>query len=360
MKILYILVILTFFQVPAWAGETIINSQVEVDATGEDAVDARAQAMAKGSVDALTDLLNKLSPLGQAQDIVAMLDSRKIDKMVKGIEVFDERISDNSYYAKLIVSFDGDELSALIAKSSEQLENSSISDINSFLIIPSYQEDRRVILWEDNNPWRAVWKNAGLENISGDIIVPYGDFKDSSLIDLESISTVTFASLVPMTIRYGVSDIVIVQAKLTETPDLALSVTKRRISRNDNEISVLNYRADPQETRDLLLARAARAIIYELQHKKNEELLAIQAVRGGEHNKMMMLASISTLSSWTQLREKLSALPMVDRVELLAISAKQVDMIVHYRGKPESLARAIQTNNIRLIKNKDYWVVSRD
>ncbi len=75
---------------------------------------------------------------------------------------------------------------------------------------------------------------------------------------------------------------------------------------------------------------------------------------------MMMLANISTLSSWTQLRSKLSALPMVDRIELLAISAKQVDIIIHYRGAPDSLARAITTNNIRLLQNKDYWVVSRD
>lgn len=345
---------------PTWARETIINSQVEVDVTGKDAVDARAQAMAKGSVDGLTSLLNSLAQSGQAQNIVATLDTRKIDKMVKAIEVLDEKISGNRYYAQLIISFDGDELSELITKASEQADNDTGNNVSSFLIIPSYQEDRNVILWEGDNPWRAIWKNVGLESTSGDIIVPYGDFKDNNVIDLESLSTATYASLIPMTIRYGVTDIVIVGAKLTQNPDLVLSVIKRRISRRNNEINVLNYRADPQETRDLLLARAARDIISELQHKKSEELSTTKAVRGGEHNKVMMLASISTLDSWTQLRAKLSALPMVDRIELLAISAKQVDMIVHYRGNTDSLTRAITTSNIRLIKNKDYWVVSRD
>ena len=85
-----------------------------------------------------------------------------------------------------------------------------------------------------------------------------------------------------------------------------------------------------------------------------------QAVRGGEKNKMMMLASISTLSSWTELRTKLTAMPMIDRIELLAMGPKQVDMILHYRGTPDSLARAIEGEKIRLVQNKDYWVISRD
>lgn len=344
----------------AYGGETIVNSQVEVDVTGKDAADAKTQAMAKAEINALTDLLSKLSQAEQTQDIIATLDSRKISSMVKGIEVLDEKISGNRYHAQLMVSFDGDELSNLISKSSAQADNDSGNNVNSFLIIPAYQEGEKVILWEDANPWRAIWKSVGLENTSGDVIVPYGDGKDSSTIDVDSISTATYASLVPITIRYGVTDIVIVQAKLVSKPDLVLSVTKRRISRGRNEINLLSYRADPQETRDLLLARAARDIISGLQHKKSEEISITQSVRGGDRNKMMMLASISTLDSWTQLRRKLVSLQMVDRVELLAISAKQVDMILHYRGEPDSLARAINANNIRLIKNKDYWVVSRD
>ncbi len=362
MKILYILIILLLFPVQVWAGEAIVNSEVEVDVTGKDAADARAQAMDKGAADALTDLLNKLAQAGQAQDIMATMDSRKIGKMVKGTEVLDEKISGNRYHAQLMISFDGDELSNLIAKAGEQGIDDRGGNVNSFLIIPAYQEGNQpqILLWEESNPWRMVWKNVGLENTLGDVIVPYGDAKDNTAIDANSIATATYASLVPLTIRYGVTDIVIVQAKFVQQPDLMLSVVKRRISRGHNEVNLLSYRADPQETRDLLLARAARDIISGLQHKKSEELSTTQSVRGGERNKMMMLASISSLSSWTELRKKLTSLPMVDRIELLAISAKQVDIILHYRGSPESLSRAIITNNIRLIKNKDYWVVSRD
>ena len=97
-----------------------------------------------------------------------------------------------------------------------------------------------------------------------------------------------------------------------------------------------------------------------MQHKKSEELATVQNVRGGERNKLMILASISTLNSWTKLRESLSTLPMVDQVEVLAISARQVDMVLHYRGAADALARAITAQKIKLTQDKDYWVVSRE
>ncbi len=360
MKKFFLFLILVLANFQSFAGEAIVNSQVEVDVTGKDAADARELGMAKAEVEALTDLLNKLAPAGQTQDIMATLDARKISKMVKSTEVLDEKVTGNRYHAQLTVSFDGDELSELIAKAGEQAADTSSSVVNSFLIIPVYQEGNNSLLWEESNPWRNVWRGVGLEITSGDVIVPYGDANDSKTIDIKNFAAATYASLVPMTIRYGVSDIVILQAKLVTKPDLVLSVVKRRISRGKREVNALSYRADPQETRDLLMARAARDIVAGLQHKKSEELSTNQTVTRGERAKVMMLGSISTLDSWTQLRKKLSALPMVDRVEVLAISAKQVDMIVHYRGAADALARAVVSQKIRLVQNKDFWVVSRD
>ena len=56
---------------PAWAGEALVNSEVDVDVTGKDAADARAKAMAKGEIDALSDLLSKLATPEQAQAIIS-------------------------------------------------------------------------------------------------------------------------------------------------------------------------------------------------------------------------------------------------------------------------------------------------
>ncbi len=363
-KILSFLFCLTWavIAVPAWAGEALVNSEASVDVTGKDAADARAQAMAKGEADALANLLNKLTTPEQTQSVIDSMDANKISSMVRGTEVLEEKISSNRYRARLMVTFDGDQISGLIGKGAVATPEGGVDQatVGSFLVIPGYEEDGSVMLWEEANPWIPVWRAAGLEVASGDIVVPYGDNADISAIDAKTLASANYASLAPLTIRYGVSDIVVLQAKFTHAPDMVLSVVKRRITRTQNEVNLLTYRADPQETKELLLARAARDIADSLQHKKTEELETVKMVHGGERNDLMLLASITTLHSWTEVRAKLATLPMIDRLELLAISPQQVDMIVHYRGSPDSLANAITAQNLRLVKNPNYWVVSHD
>lgn len=344
---------------PAPAGEAIVNSEVTVDVTGKDAADAREQAMARANRDALLDLLGKLAAPGQAESIIATLDTRKIGAMTRGTEVLDEKIGDNRYRARLLISFDADEISTLITKF-----GSSEADIptktSSFLFLTSYEEEGSAMLWEERNPWRNTWKMLGLENNSGDIIVPYGDSNDQAIVDIDTLSSANYAALAPLSIRYGTSDVIILQAKYVKSPDMMLTVVKRRINRALNEVNMLTYRADPQETRDMLLARAARDITDNLQNKKVEEIANIQGIRAGEKGKVMVLASITTLGSWTDVRAKLSTLPMIERMEMLAMSPKQVDMVVHYRGSPEALAGGIEGVGLRLLKNDDFWVISRD
>lgn len=361
MRFLLVLLAMLAVSPMAIAGEALVNSEVEVDATGKDAADARDQAMARASVLALTDLLNKLAAPGQADAIIAALDAKKVAAITRGTEVLDEKIGDNRYRAHLRVSFDAGEVSNLITQfgvgtASEELPTKT----TSFLFLTSYEEEGSTLLWEERNPWRNVWKQIGLEVSSGDIIVPYGDNNDQGVVSEKTLASATYAALAPLAIRYGTSDIVILQAKYVKNPDMELTVVKRRINRTLSEVNVLNYRADPQETRDTLMARAARDIADNLQNKKSEEAVNLQGIRAGEKGKIMLLASITTLNSWTDLKARLDTLPMIEKLEILAMSPQQVDLVVHYRGSLEALAGGITGVGLRLSKNKDYWVTSRD
>jgi len=349
------------FAMPVLAAESLMNTDVEVDVTGSDAADARELALAKGQADALADLLSRFTTGEQAQQIVGDLEPKKIASMARGTEVLSEKISSNRYRASLRISFDATEVSTLLGKPGGDA-NAELAPTatGSFLIIPSYEEDGTVLLWDDANPWRNAWKTAGIEARSGDIVVPFGDAADAASIDVKTLPSANYASLLPLTVRYGVTDIVLVQAKLSHDGGMTLEVVKRRLNRTQNEVNLLTYRADPQETRDTLMARATHDVIDTLEHKKTEETEAVKTIRGGNHGTVMVLASISTLSSWTQLRTKLSTLPMIDKIEPLAISPQQVDLVIHYRGSADSLATAITARNIRLVQNSNYWVISRE
>lgn len=345
----------------ALAGESQLTAEVDADATGKDAADARERAMEKAQLDGLVDLLSKFTSPDQVQLITGGMEPKRVESFVRGTEVLDEKITSNRYRAHLIITYDADEISKLIDNSGNQNNLSgSAPIIGSFLLLPGYEEDGNMLLWEESNPWRGAMRAVGLEIATGDIVVPYGDARDSAVVDAKTLPSANYASLQPLTVRYGVSDIVVVSAKYTHTPDPQLDIVRRRINRTQNEVSMLTYRADPQETKETLMLRAARDIATQILHKKTEEMETVKAVQGGDRRNIMVLASISTLNSWTDLRTRISALPMIDRLEVLAIAPQQVDLIIHYRGEPDSLAQALIAQNIRLQQNENYWVVSRD
>jgi hypothetical protein len=343
-----------------WA-QALVNSEVNVDISGKDPADARAQAMAKAEADGLVGLLERLGPPGQAKDIMANLDAKKIATMVKGTQIVDEKITANRYRARLLVSFDGGEISKLISNvNTPDVVTNAPATVGSFLVIPALEINNQKLLWEEGNLWKKIWNDVALEVTAGDVLVPFGDTTDAVSLSYEGMLTANYQSLSSFALRYGVSDIVLLQGRYTARPDMVLTVTKRRIGRQDSSVSVRTYRADPQETRDILFARAARDIIAELQEKKTDESNNTASVRGGDRQKVMMLASISTMRSWTELRKKLTSLPMVDRVDTLAGSARQVDIMVYYRGSEESFTNAIVRKSIRLKKEEQYWVISND
>lgn len=344
---------------PAGASEAVIQSDIEVDVSGKDAVDARAKAMAQAETMALQALLERFASPQQAKAVIESQPPSQISAMVKGIEVLSERISDRRYRAHLLVSFDGEGIGKLI--SSTGLDGSkelNIPTAITFAIVPVYQEGSKLMLWEKRNPWFETWKTVGLESNATGVVVPYGDSSDSSTIRAGDAMSASFDSLNNMTNRYGANQVIILQAKYTATPDMQLNVIKRYLSSKRNDISMLTYRADPQEDRNDLLMRAARDIVGQLQQVK--AMTPSGTYIGGERNDIMILASISTMSSWTELKKKLSDLPMVDKVDILAISPQQVDMQVRYRGSEESLELAITKQKLRLLKHRNYWVVSRD
>ncbi len=342
----------------ASASEAEIKGDIEVDVSGKDAVDARAKAMEKAENDALNNLLQRFTSPQQAQSIVESLPPARIASMVRGIEVLSERISDRRYRAHLLVTFDGQEISKLVSTANPDGGSSLETATTAFVVIPVYEEGMKTVLWEEPNPWRAIWKSVGLENNASGVVVPYGDPTDASSINAGNASSATFSSLSNLTNRYGANEIVLLQAKFEATPTMVLTVIKRRLNRTRNEINLLTYRSDPQETKEMLLTRAAMDIVEKLQDIKSHQVKSNFV--GGEHNRIMLLASISTMASWTELRGKLTKLPMVDKVDVIAISPQQVDISLGYRGTQESLEAGILSLNLRLSKTPNYWVVSRD
>lgn len=342
----------------AFAQSALLTSDVAMDITGKDATDARAQAMEKAELEGFSSLLDRLAA-DKKETILKVVDSKRVSPLVRGVEVLDEKIAGNRYRATLRVSYDALSVNSLIEAASGKDGPMVAARSTAVLVIPIYEEGGPPQLWEKDNAWRAAWQRVGVEARGGNIIVPYGDNKDAAEMDVRSAPAANYAAYSPLIERYGASELAILTASYTATPKPTVTVTRRLLNAERDDSLSLEYTADAQEDRDALLKRVAADISEQLSRGR-EDLLARRAMDGNISGRQLIIIPMNRLNSWTSMRQKLSGLSVVVRVEMLAISPEQVDAMVHYRGSPEALEGALTGARLRVQKTGNYWVVSRD
>lgn len=351
---------LALLPAPAPGQDAILTSEVTVDVSAEDAATAKARAIAEGETEGLKLLLEKLSP-DEKEAIFASLDEKTIHEMVKDMETLEEKATGSHYHAILRISYDALAVSALTEKhvSAEGIPT-HLDRSTAVLVVPLYDEGSDTLLWEPNNPWRNVWADVALEKSGGNLIVPYGDSVDGRTLASADAAASTFQQVAPLIARYGVSEVVVVRASYKSEPEVGVDIVRHHVNRERVENFTMEYKADLQENKEAFLTRVARDIAEQIDRQRQERLA--RKALGGQNveAEVMIVAPLSTMDAWLRVRTDITTLPGVDKVELVALSPRQVDALVHFRGPKESLARALRGKGMRVDDSKNYWVVSRD
>lgn len=354
--------LLSSLPAPASAQEAFLRSDVSVDVSGKDATEARASAMKQAERTGLKNLLSRLAP-GQEEDAMKGLDDARIRAMVQGTEVLEERIAGNRYRAQLRVSYKALAVNQLIEKrvSAAGSVAGRLSQSTAILVLPVYEAGGESLLWEPSNAWREAWRRVQLETGGGNVVVPYGDGRDIATANAATVQSATYDALAPLINRYGAGQVAVVKASLkpAQGSDASmLEVIKRDVGRMRSDVFPLEYRADPQESVDDLLLRAARDLAEQI-GRQREDALSREAVSGGEpENRVLVVIPIETLQGWSDLRGRLLNIPSVVQVELLAIAPRQVDALLHFRGQKEGVEHSAAAAGLVVTPGNGYWVIS--
>ena len=331
-----------------------MDSIVVVEATGSSATEARDVALAKGEIEGFRLLLQRLDPT-QADARIATTPESRIHSMVKGMEVMDEKFSATTYRAKLRITYDdgaiGEVLSAVGATSAAASMTSHV------LVLPVLKGGGVVKLWEDGNPWRDIWNSVGLEVGRGVILLPYGDQNDKDSLDAFTATTADYNRMMVLAARYGADQIVVAEAMPVHEEGSVprLEVKLRRLSVNGQEETLDTYTAQGEDTTEVLMVKAAKAVAATL---KGENTPGYSNVSTPGGKQVMVLAAINDITQWTDLRQRLLAMSPVEKLELKAISSRQVDLILHYRGDPSTLISNFEAQAIAVNPVGEYWTIS--
>lgn len=350
---------------PAFAQDAILTSDVPVDVTATDATAARELAMRNVEREGLSALLDKLGAKEKAL-ILEQLEEKTLSAMVKGVEVMDEKITGNRYRATLRVSYNALAVNTLLGTPEPEAENVTPQEeritSSSILIIPVYDEDGTTVLWERTNPWRDGWRTAVTQMPGGNLVVPYYDASDAGTISTEATKTVDFNALLPFFKRYGVGEIVIMRGTYTSgtrTTKPFLQVSRRHISQNRTDQFMMDYRPDEGEDKIQLLTRAAKDLAQQVSRQR-EELIASQMEAGVQSDgRLLAIVPMRTMTDWTEVRKRITNMQSITKVEVSAMSAAQVDVVIRHKGPGESLANELRALGLRVTPASNYWVISR-
>jgi hypothetical protein len=352
---------------PALAQDTdeAYSATVKVDATADNAAAARELARIDGQRRALAAVVERLS--GSSETKPPKLDDKAITDMVASFEVANERMSPVRYVADYTFHFRPAKLRRLVrvtesppteegSKSTAESNGKSAAESGNrpIVVLPVYKDGADVTLWDDPNAWRAAWAQRSGGSGPARLVLPLGDAKDLAAIDAEKAGSGKSDALTSIAQRNGGSEAVV-----------ALATTRRQDGKLTKiEVSVKRYRsgrlvdtqgnsfdADPGEGEADFLRRTADAVATDIESnsKKNASL------RSDQQASLAAAIPITSLGEWLQIRDRLTSVTSIRKVDLLSLSRQEARIEIKYVGSPEQLKSSLAEVNLDLGGSGPIW-----
>jgi hypothetical protein len=196
-------------------------ADVEVEATAQDAVAARALAIDRGQRRALERLVARLSDEAAAADT----GDWPVEDLVSSIEVIEEQVGPTSYAATLEVAFD-----RAAVESALEDRGVAFADVaaDPVVLVPLWETGSGLRLWDSDNAWKTAWDRALDTDALVPFVVPLGDLQDLSLLNPDQAARGDVGALTALAARYGTEDVVVARLKGSGEPGTRLEVTARR------------------------------------------------------------------------------------------------------------------------------------
>jgi hypothetical protein len=361
----------------ARAADDYAVDNVVVDAEGRDTTDARTKAQAAGEKDAFSQLILKLNP-SNAKDIFAHVTPAEVSAMVHSFSITQEKMTANHYHAIMNYSFDPRQVQALLpppappagmpattpgaatlpaTPASVTAPAAPERARKAVLVLPVYNDNGALSLWQDDNKWRNVWYEAALESGGGLVVVPLGDINDRVDVDDGNVNAATTDSLKRMYDRYGVGQIIVASALFNQRadPKPALEVTLRKLTPGSSETMQMSYTIHSTENLDALLLRASIDIARTLYKQQTIDPNRIEYDRLKEINARV---NTTNIKEWQELRQRLLMRGNIVEVKFVSISYYETIMTITFKGTADMLGKTLVASGLRVMQDGDSLVLA--
>ena len=317
-------------------------ADVPVDVTDTNAIQARERAMLDGQREAFQRLVRRLST--EATPRTPRLDEAALTRVVRSIDVADERTSGVRYLATLTVRFSPSAVREMLGTA-----GIAFTEIRAkpMVVLPVYVAGGSSVLFEDANPWRAIWAGRRQRNSLVPLVVPLGDLQDVGAIDASQALAGDRARLDVIARRYGASDVAVVAATArlegaAGAPSLSVSVTRHTAV---GDSTLVNSFAGEAGQIDQVLARAADWVAAELERIWKQDNAIVP---GQEDRQITVSVPVEGLDEWVEIRRRLAGIGLVRKAEVLHLRRTEGRIAVTYAGELSQFKSALAQRELEL------------
>jgi hypothetical protein len=323
--------------------------EVPIDATAGDTEKARRRALAMGRAVAFRRLLRRLANTADYGKLPRVKDAGII-QMIDGFSVREEKTSAVRYLALMTVRFKPGAIRALLKDAGVAYVDTPSRPI---LVLPVYRAGQRATLWEPPNPWRDAWGRAPLKGGLVPFVLALGDLNDLRSIDAGSALAGDKKKLAAIALQYNAGEVLVALAAEAkgepEKPRLSISLW-RYVPLTDSFRAAGRFGAVEGKDREAVFTAAATAVARRIERSWKREN---QAIVGGEPKIVRVLVPIVSLGQWTEIRQRISEVPVVKSTQVVQLSRQQAELELKYVGDLERLRAGLAQRNIAMIERPE-------
>ena len=325
-----------------------VNVDVKVSETGTSATEAREKALAAGQQKAFSTFAKQRSP-AKAQELIDRTPPEQIGKLVQGFEVLNETMTGTSYKGTLRYDFNDVELGKLLGQepfsppampADDPLpEEQGAQEVSSTatLLIPLFKSEAGSLLWESPNPWRNAINRAALEQGRGAMLVPYGDPKDSLLLNSGNAASADHTLVKPLLKRYGAAQALLVTATPVETASPPyIEITLRKLEAKAGKPETIRVEGSEKQTLEQALDVSADELIKEL---TNTNPLGDYAPQELTAQAIDVRFAMRSPREWADLRQRLATISGIESMRVRNADWQSMMVEIMYKGDSETLRR---------------------
>ncbi len=356
-------------------------TDVAVDVTADSAAHARDQAFVQAQRQALALLLERLDAGSKAAD---GLSDDDIAALVKSFEVQSERASSVRYIGAFTVQFKPNAMRTYLGSRGVNFTEARGSPE---VLLPVLDSGGHAVLWESKTRWRAAWEAAPHDDGVVPLIVPPGELDDIALIGTEDAMDGRPEALAALASRYqadGVA-VAILNGSLDAPPAGGYKIAIHRYDAEGAPLTASDISLPPPANAQALdgtLGQAVKLTRQEivrqwrqgahqaaapdtassLPQAENGETTFDSASRFEPQSDMAQAAPpqrsavarlsvtvpVATLAEWAQIRRRLTGIPSVERVDVLALTRGAASIEILFHGPFEDFRSSLAMQNFDL------------